>query len=126
MTNKKELIKQYKQTIQEMGIYQIKNRINGKLLIGNAKNLKGILNSHKFQLKTGRHFNQALQQDFNKYGETNFDYEIIDYLKPKEDQNYNYTEDLNTLEEMWLEKLQPYDDKGYNSKKIKLNPLTSG
>jgi hypothetical protein len=117
MTDKKGLIKQYKQTIQEMGIYQIKNRINGKIFIGNAKNIKGILNSNKFQLKIGRHFNQELQQDYNKYGETNFDYEILDYLKPKEDQNYDYTEDLNILEDMWLDKLQPYNEKGYNSKK---------
>jgi group I intron endonuclease len=117
MTDKKVLIKQYKQTIQEMGIYQIKNKINGKLLIGNAKNLKGILNSNKFQLKTGRHSNQELQQDYNKYGEANFDFEILDYLKPKEDQNYDYTEDLNILEDMWLDKLQPYNEKGYNSKK---------
>jgi hypothetical protein len=117
MTDKKGLIRHYKQTIQEMGVYQIKNRINGKLFIGNAINLKGILNSNKFQLKTGRHFNQELQKDYNKYGEDNFDFEIVDCLKPKEDPKYDYREDLNILEDMWLEKLQPYDEKGYNTRK---------
>jgi hypothetical protein len=124
MNDKKELIKQYKQTIQEMGIFQIKNKITGKIFIGNAKNLKGILNSNKFQLKTHRHSNQELQQDYNKYGEANFDFEILDYLKPKEDLNYDYTEDLNILENMWLEKLQPYNEKGYNSRIINERPGT--
>ena len=102
----------------------IRNKINGKLFIGIAKNLKGILNSHKFQLTIGRHFNKELQQDYNKYGEANFDFEIIDYLKPKQEPRYDYTEDLNILEDMWLERIQAYNDKGYNSRKIKLNPLT--
>jgi hypothetical protein len=117
MTDKKGLIRRYKQTILEMGIYQIKNKITGKIFIGNAKNLKGILNSNKFQLKTGRHFNRELQHDFNTFGDDAFDFEILDSLKPKEDPEYDYTDDLITLEDMWLEKLQPYHGKGYNSKK---------
>jgi hypothetical protein len=117
MTDRKELIRHYKQTIQEMGVFQIKNRINGKLFIGNAKNLKGILNSNKFQLKTGRHSNQELQQDYDNYGEANFDFEVLDLLKPKEDHAGDYSEELNMLEEMWLEKLQPYNEKGYHSRK---------
>ena len=34
-----------------------------------------------------------------------------------EDPLYDYKEDLKTLEELWLEKLQPYDEKGYNQRK---------
>ena len=116
--NKKELIKQYKQTIQPMGVYQIKNKSNGKLFIGSAKNLSGKLNSHKFQLKNGLHINQEMQKDFNEIGEEGFSFDILDHLKPKEDLNYDYTEELKTLEAMWLEKLQPFNEKGYNKLKI--------
>jgi hypothetical protein len=114
MDNKKELIKRYKQTVQDMGIFQIKNKTNGKIFIGSAKDLPGIMNSNKFQLKIGRHYNQVLQKEYSDSGETNFDFEVLDYLKPKEDPLYDYSEDLKVLEEMWLEKLQPYGDKGYN------------
>jgi len=41
----------------------------------------------------------------------------VDYLEPKDGPDYNYTNDLAVLEDMWLEKLQPYDEKGYNKKK---------
>jgi len=117
MINKKELKNQYKQNPPEMGIFQIKNKINGKIFIGKAKNLKGKLNSNGFQLKNGSHLIKDLQYDYNKYGEENFIFEKLDVLKPKDDINYDYTEDLELLEEMWLEKLQPYNEKGYNFKK---------
>jgi hypothetical protein len=63
--NKEELIKNYKQTIQPMGVYQIRNRKNGKLYIGSTKNLLGKINSHKFQLKNGLHPHREMQKEFN-------------------------------------------------------------
>lgn len=115
--NKKELINKYKQTIQPMGIYQIKNLKNGKIFLGSAKDLRGKINSNKFQLKHGSHINKEIQKDFNEIGEEGFSFEIVDYLDPKEDLKYDYTEELKILEEMWLEKLQPYNENGYNTKK---------
>jgi len=117
MIDKKELRKKYKQTLQPMGIYQIKNLVNEKIFIGSSKNLPGKLNSSKFQLELGSHMNIELQKDFAHFGKENFSFEVIDYLEPKDDSNYNYTEDLTVLEEMWLEELQPFDEKGYNKRK---------
>jgi len=113
-TDKKELKNQYKQTLQPMGIYQIKNLINGKIFIGCTKNLQGKINSYKFQLKQGCHMNRELQKDYIHFGEENFSFEVLDYLEPQEDPKYDYSEDLIVLEEIWIEKLQPFDDKGYN------------
>ncbi len=115
MTDRKELSKQYKQKIPLMGIYQIRNLINEKIYIGSSKNLQVFDNRHKFQLKLGSHQNKDLQDDYIKYGESNFVFEIIDYLPEKEDPAYDYTRDLKVLEELWLEKLQPFGGKGYNS-----------
>ena len=118
MLDKKELKKQYKQTLTPMGIFQIKNLVNGKIFIEKGKNLPGNLNSVKFQLKMGTYMNEELQKDYNKLGEEKFSFEVIDRLEPKEDLSYDYTEDLKVLEEMWLEKLQPYDERGYHKRKI--------
>ena len=118
MPTKKEMIRQYKQTIQPMGVYQIKNLSNGKIFIGSSTNIPGKFNSHKFQLRQGVHMNKELQNDFRLLGEEQFAFDALDSLEPKEDPKYNYTGDLKTLEELWLEKLQPYDEKGYHSRKI--------
>jgi len=114
MIDKKELKKQYKQTLPPMGIYQIKNLISGKIFIGNSKNLHGKSNSYKFQLNSGLHINRELQEDYSKNGEENFSFEVLDTLEPKDDPAYKYDDDLKTLEELWLEKLQPFGEKGYN------------
>lgn len=115
--DKKELKKKYKQSLPPMGIYGIKNTANGKMFIGSSSNVKGKLNSIKFRLEIGSYINKELQKDFTEYGGNNFIFETIDILEPKEDTGYDYSEDLKTLEEMWLEKLQPFEEKGYNKRK---------
>jgi hypothetical protein len=117
MLDRKEIIRKYKQTVQPMGVYQIRNLVNGKILVGSSKNLNGKSNSYIFQLNSGSHMNSTLQKDFNEFGEKNFLFEIVDRLEPMEEQGYDYTNDLKELEKLWLEKLQPYGEKGYNKKK---------
>jgi len=116
MIDKKELKKQYKQSLPRMGIYRIKNVVNGKIFLGSSLNLHGKSNSFKFQLKSGLHVNSELQRDFNQFGEENFVFEIVDTLEPKEDISYNYSDDLKVFLEMWMEKLQPYGELGYNKR----------
>ncbi len=117
MIDKKEIVKQYKQTVQPMGIFQIWNLANGKIYLASSKNLRGMANRFEFGLDIGSHISKELREDYLKFGKENFVFEVIDTLEPKEDPKYDYTDDLNVLEEMWLEKLQPYGDKGYNQKK---------
>ena len=116
--NKKELKNQYKQTIQPMGVFQVKNLINGKIFIDSGLNVQGKINGCKFQLALGTHMNRNLQEDFSKSGITNFSFKIIDYLKPKEDVKIDYTDDLKMLEEIWVEKLQSFGERGYHKRKI--------
>jgi hypothetical protein len=116
--NKKELKKQYAQTVQSMGVYQVRNIANGKIFIDSGQNIQGKINSCKFQLSHGSFMNKSLQEDFNRIGLDNFAFEIIDFLEPKEDLKMDYTDDLKLLEEIWIEKLQPFDEHGYNKRKI--------
>jgi len=116
--NKKELKKQYKQNVLPMGIFQVKNLKSGKVFIGSGLNLQGKINSCKFQLALGTHMNKALQEDFDETGINNFSFEIIEYLKPEEDIKKDYADDLKMLKEMWVEKLQPFDGRGYHKRKI--------
>jgi hypothetical protein len=69
------------------------------------------------ELKLGVMRNPQLQADYNELGADQFAYEVLERLEPQDDPNYNYADDLQTLEELWLEKLQPYGDRGYNKKK---------
>jgi group I intron endonuclease len=114
MINKSEIKRNYKQTLTPMGIYQLKNLANGKILIGSSKNLPARKNRFEMELSIENFSDQGLLNDVRKFGKDKFVFEVLDYLEPKEDPLYNYTEDLKTLEEMWIEKLQPFNAKGYN------------
>jgi hypothetical protein len=117
MTDKKEIKKAYKQKPPDMGIYQVKNRASGKIYVGRAMDLHGKLNSERFQLKNGMHMNRELQKDFNDLGEEKFAFEVLDRLQPKESAGLDLGQELKELEAIWLDKLQPFDEKGYNKNK---------
>ena len=110
---RKQIKQEYKQTQRAMGVFQIRNIVNGKIFIGSSMNLDGIFNRHRFGLANGVHVNKELQKDWND-GQENFAFEILEQLKPYDDPLHNYTEELQIMEELWMEKLQPYQEKGYN------------
>jgi|19_taG_2_1085344.scaffolds.fasta_scaffold00858_9 group I intron endonuclease len=60
------------------GIYLIRNNINGKLYIGSSKNIKNRWMDHKARLRAKTHRNDYLQKSWHKYGEDNFEFEIIE------------------------------------------------
>ena len=59
------------------GIYSITNIVNGKRLIGLAKDITRRLCTHRCLLNHNKHHNPHLQLAWNKYGERNFKFEIL-------------------------------------------------
>jgi hypothetical protein len=117
MKDKKELIKEYKMSPPKMGIFRITNKVNGKIYLIASKNLPATHNRFPFAFKDNNYFIRELQNDWNKYGDDAFVYDDLDVLEPGDDPKSDYTEELNTLLQLWLDKLQPYGDRGYHTKK---------
>ena len=113
MERKKELKRIYKESETEAGVYQIKNTKNKKVFVVSTMNLKTI-NGKKFQLEMGGYKNEKLQKEWNEYGKEAFVFEVLEVLEKKDDEYFNAKEELEKLEEKWLDKLQPFGDSGYN------------
>ena len=120
--DRKARIREYKESRRPMGVYRVRNTANGKSLVGSSLNLPAILNRHRAQLEMGLHANRALQRDWIEFGPEAFEFETLDTLKPPDQPGYDPSEDLRVLEEMWLEKLLPYDDRGYNGRPARRDP----
>ena len=63
------------------GIYRILNTITGKGYVGSASDSYHRFAEHKTILRQNRHHSSHLQHAWNKYGESNFKFEIIEVLK---------------------------------------------
>lgn len=48
------------------GIYQIKNKRNGKLYIGSSKRIEARIDKHKRMLRSNYHSNIHLQRSYNR------------------------------------------------------------
>ena len=112
---RKELQREYKERVKPSGVYQVKNLANSKVLLGSSLNLEGLLNRNRFTLRNNSHPNKELQKDWNELGPDQFVFEVLDVVQVQEDPNFNLKDELTLLEQIWLEKLQPVGERGYNT-----------
>ncbi|RYD05881.1 hypothetical protein N752_08275 [Desulforamulus aquiferis] len=105
MSNRRELILNYKQSTRPMGVYQIKNQKTGKIFIGGSLNLPGSFNSHRFQLNYRVHRNIKLQEDWHLFGQDAFTFDILETINPEEIAKEQWRDAVSKLEEEWLAKL---------------------
>lgn len=115
MKSRKELTREYKERAKSAGVFRIENTENHKVLLGSSMNLEGPLNRHRFLLTTGSHPNKILQKDWNEYGPDKFVFEVLQLVEMKDDPDFNLSEELELLEEIWIEKLNPFGEHGYNT-----------
>jgi len=89
-----------------VGIYKIENLINNKTYIGQSRNIKQRIYTHRYELNNNKHKNQVLQRAWDKYGKDNFKFEIIEECE---------IDNLNVLERKWIVYYDSYkDNNGYN------------
>ncbi len=92
------------------GIYMILNLKNGKSYIGSSREIYQRLMKHRYELRRNKHSNAHLQAAYNKYGEENFEYKIIEPVIETE---------LIRREQYWCCTLKP----GYNKMIPEINTM---
>lgn len=106
-----------RQSPHDCGVYQIRNRVNGRIYVGSSQNLEGARNSRMFQLRMGKAvFSRELQQDLGEYGAGSFEFSVLGALE-RQNPGESVEHALAALLLQWLEKLQPFGERGYNSEK---------
>jgi group I intron endonuclease len=97
-----------------MGIYKITCKIDGKVYVGGTSNLRLRKNNHYFTLKYGIHKNHKFQKDYDLYGKTNFEFEILEFVDDETK--------LDEREDYWTNKLKSnINEFGYNQRPIYVN-----
>lgn len=109
---KKALQREYKEMTTYYGVIQIKNNHNGKIFLDIVPNTKNRWHFYKLNLCNNFYRHTDLQTDWNEQGETAFSYEVL--WEKKTDDVIDMKFELKQLKKEWFEKLQPFDEKGYN------------
>jgi len=88
-------------------VYEIRDKMNNKVYIGSTRNFSKRWGTHIADLRRNRHHSPNLQESYNKYGENNFNFNIIEYVE-----DFN---DLLLKEQRWMDLTESYNEKtGYN------------
>ena len=103
--DRRELVRQYKETPRPAGIFGVRNTASGRVLIGASVNLPGVFNRERFQLAQGSHPDRELQQDWNRLGPDAFAFETLDRLEPADAPGADQAAELRALLRLWLDKL---------------------
>jgi hypothetical protein len=111
MKSQKQIKEEYKLKKFKMGVFQIRNTVNGKIHVGSSLNLDAIWNRNKMELNFGNHRNSILQSEWKQFGERNFMYEILAEVVQKDEDRIDYNKEVKTLEGMFIAELNPV----YNS-----------
>ncbi len=104
--DKTAIKKAYKDTTRPMGVYRITSTQNNKVYIGSAIDVPARINRHKAELRFGSHRNSELQEIWRSFGESAFEFEVLDVLDHEKGLQANPLEELHILLQMWIQKLE--------------------
>ena len=91
--------------INQSGIYQIRNLVNGKVYVGSSKCMKSRWQQHRTSLRAGKHRSIHMQRSWTRNGEHTFVFEPLITCAPSM---------LIWYEQQFMDQLQPE----YNNRKL--------
>ena len=113
MTNKRILKQEYLETKIRAGAYAIRNLVTGRVLLAGSTNVQGALNRHRFELRQGTHRNPLLSQEWLLHGESSFNFEVLDMVKPREDSAFDVARELEELVALWRQEISCEGERAY-------------
>ena len=86
-----------------MGIYAIRDRTSGHQLLGASRNVHAALNRARFELRMGTYADPALQSEWNRNGVDGLAFEVLELVKKREEDGFDYGGELKALEHIHRE-----------------------
>lgn len=103
--DRKEMIRQYKETPRPAGVFVVRHVPSGRTLLGSSTDAPAMLNRIQAQLRMRSHRNRDLQQDWDQGAPDDFDFEVVDLVEQSDRPNLDLGAELEGLEAVWREEL---------------------
>jgi hypothetical protein len=102
-TARRPAARQSRDAFPPMGIYAIRARTSGHLLLGASRNVHAALNRAQFELRMGTHADRLLQAEWHRSGAEGLAFEVLELVKEREDAAFDYAAELKALAQIHRE-----------------------
>lgn len=87
---------------------------NNRIYIGSSQDMRARCDKHRRQLRAGKHHNIHLQRAWNAYGESAFEFSVLEFVMPWA---------LLDREQHWIDELKPFQKNGFNMSTVAGSPM---
>jgi group I intron endonuclease len=105
---------------KEAGIYSITSKVNGKRYIGSASRICKRWSAHRMSLKANKHGSPQLQNHYNKYGEDDLIFSVVEIIERGDLTLQEFKKLLLEREQVYLNN---WNECQFNSLKLAGSPL---
>lgn len=98
---RRDIARRARDAFPAMGIYIIRDRESGRVLVASSRNVHASINRAQFELRLRSHSDKALQAEWDRSGPDRFCFEIVELLKERADPAFDYADELRAFEEMY-------------------------
>ena len=100
---RRAVARQARDTFPPMGIYAVRDRASGHVLLGASRNVHAALNRARFELHMGKHADHLLQAEWKRSGVDGLAFEVLELVKERENAEFDYASELKALEQIHRE-----------------------
>jgi len=95
--------RQARDAFPPMGIFAIRDRAGGHMLIRASRDVYASLNRARFELRMGNYSDRVLQAGWDRSGAQGLDFDVLDLVKEREEADFDYAGELKALEQIHRE-----------------------
>lgn len=120
--DKRAMKRQYLENKVPAGVFAIRNQRNGRIYVGASLNVAGAINRHRFELQQRAHRNARMLRDWLDQQGEQFEFEVLDVVKERDDPAFDRQAELDALLELWQQELPCLGEQGYNLPRPSIGP----
>jgi hypothetical protein len=95
---RRELSRKARDAFPPMGVYAIRDRVNGSVRVASSRNVHAAINRAQFELRQGQHKDRDLQQAWRHDGPGRIAFEVLELVKERTEAGFDYGAELKALE----------------------------